>query len=861
MHSFDRRKFFELLAAFGCGSFLKSALAQSASDAVLDHVLPHGSYHPGRINNEYSLFLPGEDAALQTPPTISDITLDVVTARFEGQVIQLRTHDQMNGWRLLAIAHIDDSVIAIFEKNVTYRGAIAYVSTTGIRAIIPKQVGELAQIRPRQLNTPHGVKFERATHYGPDIVGQYILNSAEDPCYDNVAALGSEYIGWTLIANEEAGPEASLFLEPSGKSRELKSDSGMQALWGPDSVGQVFDPTELIFQSPSDGFSSKRTLLGGYLPVANLAVWDPIQQSGYEVIVLLPPGKDSKPMARLRSTISSEMLAFLDEVKTTHPEFVDGVSQFEEGGRTYIERYWNGTPQEFHIALSGLWNKWRKFHDGAMHVEIPDEWLLNAARAGITLARCSYTGLEPAYQIGEGVYTKVPPSASALFPVAHCEFIWAHQLWNQCESADAYFQYYLDHYVLPDGDFAYNTQEQVEAPLNIGIVLMNSARGYFYTRDLISFEKRLPVLDRMIAFVLRRYEQSKLTFPASDRRHGLIWGSPEADLGDPKKDVPANHAYYYQNAACIWRGLEQHARALSFAGQACGKPDLNDAATRYRSIAQDMRARVEASLRATLMARNSKMSSAGITPFTPNDISRDPEHLESYENHRFMEDWFLADWGDRSLDLGHLKHRMLAHKQCLGLGTSDLPFMTSNFMAHGTLSVLIRQSDYRPFLLNLYALTCYAADSGNRYAPEDAFIPGGHPLEGWSGMWAAVVNSTLQPALGLRWLLCYEESDRDICHLQKAAPKHWFSKGEVINVRNCPTRFGAIDWSTRAVTERRWNINVSVPRGFDGDLIIHVHPPDGKMLNRTSEGELSGNTVVLHKHLLRSATSLAIEVS
>jgi hypothetical protein len=33
-------------------------------------------------------------------------------------------------------------------------------------------------------------------------------------------------------------------------------------------------------------------------------------------------------------------------------------------------------------------------------------------------------------------------------------------------------------------------------------------------------------------------------------------------------------------------------------------------------------------------------------------------------------------------------------------------------MEHGSLAVKIRQEDYRPFLLTLYALVCYAADSG-----------------------------------------------------------------------------------------------------------------------------------------------------
>jgi len=861
--SIDRRDFLGLLAMLGAESASNPLLAASGSyDSERDPGAPApGTYRPGRIDNEYALLLPGEREALEKPPVVSSLTSEVVTIRHGDQTIQMRPHDETDGWRLLTITAIDSVQTAVFEKHVTHRGAIAYVTAQGVSAIIPKQIGELSNIRPRQINTPHGVRFQRATHYGPDTVGQYILSSTEDPCYENVAALGAEYVGWTLVANEEAGPQRSLYLESSGKSRELNPDSGLQVLWAPDAASALFDPTDLIFQSLSEGFSSKRTLLGGYLPVADLAVWDPTQQSGYEVIVLLPPGRDAKPMVRLRSMIAPETLSELEELKSTHPELIAGVAIFREKGRTYIERYWNGSAGEFHTALASLWSKWRGFHESALQVDIPDEWLLNAARAGITLARCSYTGLDPTYQIGEGGYTKTPPSSHALFPVAHYEFIWAHQLWNHCASADTYFQHYLEHYVLPDGNFTYNTQDQVEAPLNVGIFLANSARAYFYTLDLKSLEKRLPILERMMGYVLERYDYSKTTFPPSDRRHGLIWGSPEADLGDPKKDTPADHPYFYQNAVCVWRGLEQHARALKLAAQNGSGRHLSGAADRYQAIAQEMRAKIQASLAATLAACSSAMRTAGITPFNPDDINHDPTQLESYENHRFMEDWFLADWGDPALDLGHLKHRVLAGRQSLGLGTSGLPYMTSNFMAHGTLNVLIRQDDYRPFLLSLYALTCYAADSGNRYAPEDAFMPGGHPLEGSAYAWSAVVNSTLQPALGLRWLLCYEETDADVCHLQKAAPRHWFANGETIAVRNCPTRFGTIGWSTRSLTDRQWKITVDLPRAFAGDLVIHVHAPDGRPLHKTSSGRVQGDSVVFQRNALQGVRRLQLLVS
>ena len=140
-------------------------------------------------------------------------------------------------------------------------------------------------------------------------------------------------------------------------------------------------------------------------------------------------------------------------------------------------------------------------------------------------------------------------------------------------------------------------------------------------------------------------------------------------------------------------------------------------------------------------------------------------------------------------------------------------------------------------------------------------MPGGHPLEGSAGAWSAVVNSTLQPTLGLRWLLCYEETDNDVCHLQKAAPKHWFAKGKTITVKNCPTRFGTVGWSTYAVEDRQWEIVVDISKGFGADLLLHVHPNDGKPLRTTSLGVLSGNTVTLRKEAFGTAKQFTFLVS
>jgi hypothetical protein len=475
------------------------------------------------------------------------------------------------------------------------------------------------------------------------------------------------------------------------------------------------------------------------------------------------------------------------------------------------------------------------------------------------LSRCSYRGLAPTYQVGEGAYTKIPEQSHALFPVAHYEFIWAQQLWNLTASSDEYFQYYLDHYILPDGNFLYNVQDQAEGPLNVGLFLWNSARGYFFRRDLDVFQKRLPMLRKMAGYVLDRYEYAKQSYTPSDPHYGLIWGSPEADLGDPKNDYPGSHPYYYQNAACVWRGLHEHALALTAA--AALDPALVAEASHFTNVAAEMRSNIERSLQITLAAMSPQMKSAGITPFTPEDTHRDPKDLLSYENHRFMQDWFLADWGDRALDLGHLKHRSIAGLQLVGLHIDGVEQRTSNFMEHGTLAVKIRQDDYRTFLLTLYGLVCYAADSGSRYSPEDALIPGGYAGEGNKYWWSAVVNSVLQPTLGLRWLLCYEESDADFCHLQKAAPRHWFKPGERIEVERCPTRFGLLGWRTESLPGRQWRVVLTGLPSRPCTLKIYIRPEDGHPIGASSLGDIENDHVSVPSSAFAGRQSVEIRIS
>lgn len=841
----NRRDFLKVLSAAGAASATSfPTFAATVSSPA-----------PGRIPNEYSLFLPGEEDALRAAPSVSEMDGGTVKATLRGKTQQLRIGESIEGWVLQASFEMNGVATAVFERHVTHRGALAYVTERGgVIAMIPKAIGDLAMIRPRPTNTSAGVKFTRPAKLkpGPDVLANLILQSDQDPAYENVAALGPEYIGWTLVSSDGAGPMRSVYLQADCVSREPKATG--QETWAPDMGGSLFDPEDFFpFATPEryeyvPGYS-KRTLLGGYLPVANTGVWNPHSSCGYELTMLLPPEPDSHPIARMRIRLAEEDIR----------EHNGGHTVQEPDGHTYAIAYWNTSASNFYRELAGIWNYWHSLYEDRMPVDIPDPWLLDAARAGITLSRCSYRGLDPTYQIGEGAYTKIPERSHALFPVAHYEYVWAHQLWGLTNEVRPSAQHYLDTYVLPDGNFTYNTQDQVEAPLNVGLFQMNAARDLRYTGDVAAFLKQSAVLERMTGYVLERYNYSKLHFSKDDRRYGLIWGSPEADLGEPGNDFPASHPYYYQNAACVWRGLHEYAKALN--SLPAGRNDAwRTRGAEYAAIAEEMRGNIQRSIEATIAASTPEMKRAGITPFEPNDIHRNPTDLSSYENHRFMMDWFLADWGVPSLDEGHLKHRELSGQLLCGLHTDGDAPRTSNFMEHGTLAAKIRRDDYRSYLLTLYALVCYAADSGNRYAPEDAYLPGGYPGEQSRYGWASVINSTLQPTLGLRWLLCYEENDHEVCHLQKAAPKHWFAKGKRIAVDRCPTRFGTVSWSCEAVSNSSWKIAITPQGSFQGDIRLHIHPLAATALRSSSLGKVEGTCVLITKDAMPSNGPIELSV-
>src|SRR4051812_38319212 len=168
MQLVERRDFLKLLAIAGAGSTLNPSLAFGFGK---NSTVQRGAYALGRIPNEYSLYLPGEKEALEKVPSVAAFTQGGLTAKLGTRSQRLRPGEMLDGWQLLTIVDMNGVVTAVFEKHVTHRGAIAYVTEQrGTIALIPKLIGDLSKVRPRPTNVPEKVRLERSAHYvpGPD---------------------------------------------------------------------------------------------------------------------------------------------------------------------------------------------------------------------------------------------------------------------------------------------------------------------------------------------------------------------------------------------------------------------------------------------------------------------------------------------------------------------------------------------------------------------------------------------------------------------------------------------------------------------------------------------------------------------
>ena len=681
----------------------------------------------------------------------------------------------MTKWDLLAELEIHEQTIEVRERHTLDGGVIGFFRDSGPPELIQKAVGDPREIRTPPLPSPQGFEDELLASQ-TDLLGEKVLAQEEDPSFEACAAFLADVSGYTFLSTEKTSE--IICVETDGSMGTMKNEYGQKRLsevW--------FNPAHHLPEHEIT--DAKRGILGS-LPVVDYGFADCQQGLGWELIALAAPGdKADAPL---------EILAYLRVVGA------DG-----KANRTYFSATRDQTkkiePALFFAALFKIKKHWDTGFSDAMEVDVPEPRVMAASTASLIRAFITYDGAAPRYGVG---YYGRPEHET--FPPTTISMVNACVEWGLLTRAGRYLDHYLDKVVKEDGTFDYYGPAISEYGQMLDVIARFARR----TGDTQWLKNRRPKIEAMVGYLMALRSESQEKFPEDDVRHGLVFGSPEADT---RKEVD----YYYSGDAWTWRGWTEMGRVLR---------DMGDEAMKDRGEAllnecQTYRADVERSIQKSLIQRGDELFVPPIAGFDKPFKTMTQDRFASYTNYRY---WI------EMLSAGFLKptwhDAVIAYRQTQGgelLGTTRFTDHLDDWPFAGYGYGLLLRDRVRPYLLGLYGdlSTHRMRDTFTAYEQVDIK---GRETRSYRADYC--VPAQLVTPLMVRWMLVFEEPDADVLWLCRATPRPWLAPGERIEVKNAATRWGLVSFSVLRKRDGSLSATIELPTSpFPAEIRLRLRRP------------------------------------
>ena len=108
------------------------------------------------------------------------------------------------------------------------------------------------------------------------------------------------------------------------------------------------------------------------------------------------------------------------------------------------------------------------------------------------------------------------------------------------------------------------------------------------------------------------------------------------------------------------------------------------------------------------------------------------------------------------------------------------------FISYGYAQMLLRLDRIEEYILFLYAHRYHDHSRGSWTAGEVSGITGG------GAIFCIPAQQTI-PLL-VRWMLVFEDNDKDVLHFGRAIPRDWVATGKPIAIQQAPTRYGHVSY-------------------------------------------------------------------
>ncbi|MFL8143368.1 Tat pathway signal protein [Xanthomonas vasicola] len=476
------------------------------------------------------------------------------------------------------------------------------------------------------------------------------------------------------------------------------------------------------------------------------------------------------------------------------------------------------TAEQFYAALIDFAAYWQQALDGTVQAKLPDASWNDMAQFAFARELVVRPGGDyPKYGAVERDYYGNEYDG---FQDTFTSSLYANLEWGRFAQAAAVLDNYFDDFVQDDGLPNMRGPEVGQ----FGLTLSLLARYLRYTGDAPRLRRLLPKIAATAQVLCALHDQA-LALPRSAHGHGLLHGWNESDaclFPDPSLWWKP----YYANSALTIRGWEDIAQVWSTLGGDAGQ------ATQWQRRAKQLRARLEASLRANVR-RDLSPPYVGPLPGTKltfrQSLLQEKPSEQQWPHRAYAEllqaDVLPDDLANLVIDCvrghGGTSIGVVANIAPPEPGSRDL----LGFISYGYAQQLLRLDRIEEYLLFVYAHRYQVHTRGSWTAGEVSGITGGMPL--------FCIPAQMTIPLLLRWMLVSDDSLGEQLFLARAVPRAWLGSGAPVGITAAPTRWGTVTLMLRNDAAARCiSADVQLPERATKRTWLTLRAPAGTRLQR-----------------------------
>lgn len=664
----------------------------------------------------------------------------------------------VSGHTLLCSFTYEGETWKAYEDLRTRDGNITFVSTSGLARVLAKSAeASFASDGPQHL----GLDIKDIGMAGPDLLADKLLTQG-DPNEDDVRnAAPPMHSSHPRTPNPNYRPSWETFVG----TRECNDTMPVY----PGGNTRTYHPVQYFHELTQERTNQRfEGLIGGWMPAVRKVF--PADGGGYYEIVVF-----GDVLAKDRFIVQTwHRTAHVQDGKVVKVEY--GYSY-----PGYTRRRHDPKPEEFFRTLLIFAGYWEHQLRDMTAITLPDASWTNMARyAFVKELMVRPGGTYPKYgAVDRDYYGPEYDGFQDIFTMSFYSNMECGRLDLAREVFDGYFTDFTD----DTGMINMRGPETAQ----YGLTLFLVAHYYGLTGDqalLIKHRKKIEA----IATMLTELQDEALALPESDRGHGLIHGWCESDAC-LAADPTVWWKPYYANSASAVRGWREIAVAW-------GKLNLPGSATKITDWEQRAN-RLQEQLLKSLDANTRREVSPPYVPLLPGSPYTFREALEKERPseqqwpHRCYAELLQANVLPEATANAVIDTMRAYGATTIGV-VANVGRANPNgrailgFISYGYAQMLLRLGRVEEYILFLYAHRYHDHSRGSWTAGEVSGVTGGGAL------FCIPAQQTI-PLL-VRWMLVFEDSDKDQLHFGRAIPRDWIAAGKPIAIAQAPTRYGRVSY-------------------------------------------------------------------